>query len=60
MASASLRQIYDKLEEIDMKVSALMVKEEKPSKNELRAIKMGEKEFSAGKFKSLKEVLGNR
>jgi len=56
MAEAVLKQIYSKLNEIDVKVSALLIKEEKPTKEELRAIKLGEKEFTEEKFKPWKEV----
>ena len=52
MAEATLKQINRKLYEIDTKLSALLVKEEKPAIEERRAIKQGEKEFKEGKFKS--------
>ncbi len=50
MAQTELRQIYRKLSEIDSKVSALLLNEEKPTRAETLAIKRGEKEFSEGKF----------
>lgn len=52
MAQATLKQIYSKLSEIDQKVSALLVKEEKPTKEELKAIRAGRKQFAEGKFKT--------
>lgn len=56
MAQTELQQIYRKLSEIDTKVSALLVREERPSKSELRAVKRGEKEFSEGKFRAWSQV----
>ena len=56
MHATSLEQISKKLDEIDLKISALLLKEEKPTKEELRAIKAGEKEFRAGKYRSWKEI----
>ena len=52
MAEATLKQISKKLDEINTKVSALLVKEEKPNLEEKRAIRLGEKEFKERKFKS--------
>jgi len=52
----TLRQIYKKLNEIDLKVSALMIKEEKATKSELKAIRLGQNEFSQGKFRDLREI----
>ena len=43
MAEATLKQIYSKLNEIDQKVNSLLVKEEKPTKSELKAIRAGKK-----------------
>lgn len=51
-----LKEIYSKLSDIDQKVSALLVKEEKPSKEELRAIQAGKKELAQGKFRSWKKI----
>jgi len=56
MAEVVLEQIYSKLNDIDQKVSALLLKEEKPTAEELRSIKSGKKEFSQGKFKSWKQI----
>lgn len=56
MAEAMLKQIYLKLNEIDQKVNSLLVKEEKPTKSELRAIKAGERQFAQGKFRSWDEI----
>ena len=56
MPEATLKQIYSKLNDIDQKVSALLLKEEKPTVEELRAIKIGKKEFSEGKFKAWKQI----
>ncbi len=56
MAETKLKQIYKKLNEIDTKVSALLVKEEKPTPEEKAAIGRGEKEFSEGKFKSWRQI----
>ncbi len=56
MAQTALKQIYRKLREIDRKVSALLVKEEKATRAETRAIQEGEKDFSAGRFRSWSEV----
>jgi hypothetical protein len=49
-------RILAKLEDIDQKVSALLVKEEKPSKEELAAIRAGKKEFEQKKFKSWNRI----
>ncbi|MBI4044248.1 MAG: hypothetical protein HY392_00900 [Candidatus Diapherotrites archaeon] len=56
MASATLKQIYSRLNDIDQKVSALLVKEERPTKEELSAIRIGRKQFAEGKFKSWQEI----
>ena len=56
MAQVLLKQIYTKLNELDRKVSALLVKEEPATKDELLAIRRGEKEFAQGKFKSLSQL----
>ena len=56
MEDSTLKQISKKLDEINTKVSALLVKEEKPTLEEKRAIKAGEKEFKEGKFKSWRTV----
>ena len=56
MAETTLKQIYSKLNELDKKVSALLVKEEKPAKEELKSIKAGKKQFAQGKFKSWQAV----
>ena len=56
MAQAVLKQIYSKLDEIDQKLSALLIKEEPATKEELKAIKESEKEFAQGKFKAWKEI----
>lgn len=56
MVQATLKQIYSKLNEIDQKVSALLIKEEKPAKDELRAIRAGEKQFAEGKFRAWSEI----
>ncbi|MCR4369100.1 MAG: hypothetical protein NUV67_04305 [archaeon] len=56
MTETTLKQIYSKLNEIDQKVNSLLVKEEKPTKGEMKAIKAGEKQFSQGKFRSWDEI----
>lgn len=56
MAQTTLKLIYNKLNEIDQKVSALLIKEESASKEELKAIKEAEKEFAQGKFRAWKEI----
>ena len=56
MAQAILKQIYKKLWEIDSKVSALLVKEEKATPEEKTLIRRGEKQFREGKFKSWREI----
>lgn len=56
MQETVLKEIYSKLSDIDQKVSALLVKEEKPSKEELRAIRAGKKEFAQGKFRSWEKI----
>jgi hypothetical protein len=56
MAVKTLKQIYSKLSEIDQKVNSLLVKEEKPTKNELKAIRTGKKQFAQGKFRSWDEI----
>lgn len=56
MADATLKQIYSKLNEIDQKVSALLVKEEKPTKEELSSIRVGRRQFAEGKFRSWREI----
>ncbi|HLC36889.1 MAG TPA: hypothetical protein VJK05_04765 [archaeon] len=56
MSEMELKQIFRKLNEIDSKVSALLVKEIKPSEEEKAAIKRGEKEFKEGKFLSWHEL----
>ena len=56
MTEATLKQIYSKLNELDKKVSALLVKEEKPTKEELKEIKSGKKQFAEGKSKSWQSV----
>ncbi len=54
--AATLKQIYRKLNEMDMKLSALMVKEERPTRSELHAIRLGKREFLQGKFKELDKI----
>ena len=56
MAQAILKQIYKKLGEIDSKVSALLVKEVKATPEEKTLIRLGEKQFREGKFKSWREI----
>lgn len=56
LAGVVLQQIYSKLTDIDQKVSAPLLKEEKPTAEELRAIKLGKKQFSEGLFRPWKEV----
>lgn len=56
MTETTLEQIYKKLNDIDLKVTALMVKEEKPTKEELRAIRAGQKQFAEGKFSEWKDI----
>ncbi len=56
MAQTELKQIYRKLSEIDSKVSALLVREERPSRSELRAIRRGEREFSEGNFRAWSQI----
>ena len=56
MSETTLKQIYSKLDELDKKVSALLVKEDVPSKEELKAIKAGRKQFLQGKFQSWDKI----
>ncbi len=56
MAEATLKQIYSKLNEIDQKVSSLLVSEEKPTREELKAIRAGKMQFAKGKFKSWDDI----
>ncbi len=56
MTNGMLKQIYAKLSELDHKVSALLVKEERPSEEEHKAIRAGLKEFSEGKYDSWETV----
>jgi hypothetical protein len=56
MAEVVLEQIYSKLNDIDQKISALLLKEEKPTVEEARAIGIGKKQFSEGKFNSWKQI----
>jgi len=56
VAEATLKQIYSKLNEIDQKVNSLLVKEEKPTKSELKAIRAGKKQFAQGTFRSWDEI----
>ena len=56
MSQTTLTQIYSKLAEIDQKVSALLVKEEKPTKNDLKAIRVAKREVAEGRYKDLGEI----
>ena len=50
--ASMLKQIYRKLDDLDVKVSALLVKEEKATLEEVKAIQLGKKQFREGKFKA--------
>ncbi|MDO8624757.1 MAG: hypothetical protein Q7R47_01640 [Candidatus Diapherotrites archaeon] len=56
MSQTTLKQVYSKLQDIDQKVSALLVKEEKTTKAEQKAIRVGKNEFAQGQFKSWERV----
>ena len=56
MQETVLKEIYSKLTDIDQKVSALLVKEEMPSKEESKTIQAGKKEFAQGKFRSWTKI----
>ena len=56
MTTTVLKQIYSKLNEIDQKVNSLLVKEEKPTKSELKAIRAGKKQFAQRKFRAWEEI----
>jgi len=56
MTQASLKQIYGKLNELDQKVSALLVKEEKATEEEARAIRAGKRQFARGEYRSWKKI----
>ncbi len=47
--TAVLKAIQTRLETMDTKLNALLVKEEAPTKEELRAMKRGHKEIAEGK-----------
>ena len=57
---AMLKQIQKKLDDIDMKVSALLVREEPATSDEINAIRRGEREFAQGKFKSWDEIKSHK
>ncbi len=59
MSQSSLKQISSKLNEIDQKITSLIIKKEKPTKEELKAIRAGKKQFSQGKFQSWDEIKKN-
>ena len=50
--TAALKAIQTRLEAMDTKLNALLVKEEAPTKGELRAMKRGHKEIAEGKVVS--------
>lgn len=54
--SAMLKQIQKKLDLLDVKVSALLVREEPATPDELHAIHQSEKEFAEGKYKFWDEI----
>ena len=52
----AIKQIQSKLIEMDSKLNALLVKEEKPSAEELDDLRKGHKEIVEGKLVSWKKV----
>ncbi len=54
--SVVLKAIQNQLEAMDTKLNALLVKEEPPTKEELRAMKRGHKEIAEGKLVSWETV----
>ena len=53
---AALKQIQMKLDEMDLKLNAILVKEEPPTKQELKAMKRGHIEIKEGKLVSWESV----
>ncbi len=57
---AMLKQIQKKLDLLDLKVTALLVREEPATPDESRAIRRSEKEFAQGKYKSWDDIKAHK
>lgn len=55
-----LKQIQKKLDLLDLKVTALLVREEPATPDESRAIRRSEKEFAQGKYKSWDDIKAHK